>query len=243
MTDEEYQAHFLLEDRHWWFVSRRDLVSDILTREVPPDSGHRVVEVGCGTGGNLAYFRDRYMVEGVEVSAVAAELARRKAGCEVHLGEVDRLTSLEWEGVRGVLLLDVLEHVRDDRELLGKILERLSPGSCLLLTVPASPGLWSRHDETLGHYRRYSRAGLADLLKGWSAETVLVRSLFWTVFPAAALYRLSLGRIRGAGASDLATLPRAVNILLEGTVSMERLFIRWLPVPWGLSHLALLRRK
>jgi len=42
------------EDRHWWFVARRQIVADVIAKQIPlPPDGH-ILEAGCGTGGNIA---------------------------------------------------------------------------------------------------------------------------------------------------------------------------------------------
>ena len=59
-----------------------------------------------------------------------------------------------------VALLDVLEHQEDDKGFLRSLVDKMQPGSTLLLTVPALQGLWSQWDEALGHFRRYDKASL-----------------------------------------------------------------------------------
>ena len=56
-------------------------------------------------------------------------------------------------------MLDVLEHIEDDAGALAAARDALAPGGRLLLTVPAMPCLWSRHDEANCHFRRYTRGG------------------------------------------------------------------------------------
>ena len=43
--------------------------------------------------------------------------------------------------------------------MLSGLLAAAAPGAYFLLTVPADESLWSEHDESFGHYRRYDRAG------------------------------------------------------------------------------------
>jgi len=62
------------------------------------------------------------------------------------------------------LLLDVLEHVRDDDAFLDSVMDRLEPGGRLLVSVPVWPRLMGAHDVALRHYRRYNPAGARSLL-------------------------------------------------------------------------------
>jgi SAM-dependent methyltransferase len=63
-----------------------------------------------------------------------------------------------------VIACEVLEHIRDESAFLGKIRGLLNPGGRLILSVPARKTLWSDHDEIAGHYRRYDRQEITDLL-------------------------------------------------------------------------------
>jgi hypothetical protein len=64
-----------------------------------------------------------------------------------------------------VLLMDVIEHVPDDRAFLRDLLVRglVGPETRVLITVPSYPALFSSHDRFLGHYRRYNRRSLQAL--------------------------------------------------------------------------------
>ncbi len=83
-----------------------------------------------------------------------------------------------------VLMLDVLEHIADDRGAAVLALEALRPGGYLLLTVPALPWLWSRHDEANAHVRRYLPRTIRTVLSDAKFEVETVRYAFaWTVAP------------------------------------------------------------
>ncbi len=63
-----------------------------------------------------------------------------------------------------VVLLNVLEHIPDDHQALGDIYESLAPGGKMILWVPAFEALYSKFDQRIGHYRRYRRNELLDLV-------------------------------------------------------------------------------
>lgn len=74
-----------------------------------------------------------------------------------------------------VVLINVLEHMEDDRATLEKIHGSLNEGGRLLLFVPALPGLFGTLDEQFGHFRRYARRGLAELVAARGYEIELLR--------------------------------------------------------------------
>lgn len=70
------------------------------------------------------------------------------------------------------LLLDVLEHVEDDRAFLAARVETCARGGHILLGVPAWPALYTSHDAGLGHLRRYRPAAAAALARDAGLEVL-----------------------------------------------------------------------
>jgi SAM-dependent methyltransferase len=87
-----------------------------------------------------------------------------------------------------ILLLDVIEHVPDDAAFLREILARnLAPGGAVLVSVPAWPGLYSRHDEALKHYRRYTPDACRAVLTAVGLLPVRSGGVFHTLLAPRAL--------------------------------------------------------
>lgn len=64
-----------------------------------------------------------------------------------------------------IVYLNVLEHIEDDRAELAGALEALRPGGHLLVFVPALPWLYSDLDRSIGHFRRYTKRSLCDVVE------------------------------------------------------------------------------
>jgi trans-aconitate methyltransferase len=118
----QFQIHAALEETHWWFTARRQIVGAVLAALVPPSSDSRIVEIGCGTGANLAALADCYDCLGIDVNQEAVDWAKRRyTDLKFICGADPREARRELPGAKAVLLLDVLEHVRDDYRLLSEI--------------------------------------------------------------------------------------------------------------------------
>ncbi len=225
MRDAQFDLHAELEERHWWFLGRRRIVGKLLRRIVEPGVGHRIVDWGCGTGANLAALVGEYRGIGLDPSPRAIDLARRRfPELELAVLEGGAGERAELREAACLLLLDVLEHVEDDVALLGSLVEPLPRGAHLLLTVPADPRLWSEHDVTMGHHRRYEPGGLTGL---WSELPVEVRlctcfnaRLYPLIFAIRAINR-RLGRASGRGGTDFGAVPGPLNRLLAGFFAGE----------------------
>ena len=79
---------------------------------------------------------------------------------------VDRLSELEGESFDYLFAFEVLEHIRQDREVLREWMRYLKPGGRLLISVPAHQRKFGRSDELVGHVRRYEKDELRALLSG-----------------------------------------------------------------------------
>ena len=240
MDPSQFTLHAEIEDRHWWFRVRREIIRRVLELHGHAGDGVHLLEIGCGTGGNLKYLGRFFRVSGVDISPVAVAFARERLSSPVLQGDFRELYPDGFTDVGLVLLADVLEHIEDDRAFLAGVVERLPPGGSVLITVPAHRFLWSGHDEVLGHVRRYSPSGLRDSWGGLPVTEVYFSYFNTLLFPAIALLRL-LARSREAK-SDLKLPSPAVNRLLYRIFSLEKYAVGKVPLPAGVSLLALLRK-
>jgi len=149
MRSEQLELFAEIEERHWWFVARRLIVRRIVEQVAPPTQTKRIVDIGCGTGGTLASFRNDYTCAGIDASPTAVALARaRVPEAQFVCGAIHDLPAIARDA-DVFLLMDVIEHVADDFEFVSQILATAKPGALLLITVPADEALWSAHDETV----------------------------------------------------------------------------------------------
>lgn len=234
-----------VEDAHWWWRARREVLSETIARYASPRSEARsVVEVGCGTGGNLAMLERFGTVTGAESESTAIQFLREKYG--------DRFQTIEHaipDPLPGrfdlLCMFDVLEHIKDDAAALRWVALHLAPGSIAVLTVPAFRFLWTEHDEAAHHYRRYTTAEFKakvppdlEILHLTYFNTLL----FAPVAIVRAATKLLPRRFRPQG-TNMALPPRFLNELLYRIFRVERRFAPRLRLALGVSVLAVLRRR
>ena len=140
-----------------------------------------------------------------------------------------------------VALLDVLEHVPDDVASLRAIHRRLKPGGTLLLTVPANPWMWTAHDAAHHHFRRYSKQQLAEVIADAGFEVQLLSFFNSLLFPLVAAARL-IGKVTGKESADDALPSAPVNGVLDRIFGLESGMIGRVPMPFGVSLVAVVRR-
>ncbi len=253
MKSAQFQLHAAVDDRHWWFLARRQIVRRLVEQVVPPSPDSTIIDVGCGTGGDVALLANDYRSIGIDVSAEAVELAAaRWPQVQFLCGDSPASVGDSIRDARLVLFLDVLEHVPDDFWMLSQWLAATTAGAHFLITVPADPALWSPHDEAYGHYRRYDRRRLVRLWDDLPVATLLVSYFNSRLLPMVKLVRL-LGRVRGQASgragTDLRLPISPVNRLLQRVFAGEAhrlsdaLAGRRRGYAAGVSLVALLRRE
>jgi SAM-dependent methyltransferase len=252
MGPEQFDLHRQIELTHWWFLARREIMCRIVQAIVPQGQGRLVIDVGCGTGANIAALGEDYDCVGIDTSSQGIELARQRFE-RIRFIEGQAPDDLGDLAVRAdvFLVMDVLEHVRDEFFMFSKLLRAVRPGAYVLITVPADLRLWSPHDESFGHYRRYDSHRFREIWRGLPVEERLVSYFNSRLYPAVRLAR-SIARWRGraVGAADTDfSLPwRPVNSLLsrvfagEGDRLLRELDGRGSDPGHGVSLVALLRR-
>jgi SAM-dependent methyltransferase len=224
-----------IEDRHWWFRGRRAVIRALLSRDdLPRDA--RILDAGCGTGRNLEEYARLGQAEGVEPSAMAVDFCRRRGLTSVRQGTLE---SLPYEDGTFDLIVtsDVLEHVRDDGLGLTEMHRVAKPDARLVLTVPAYQWLWSRHDDSHHHFRRYTKRRLAEVAaaNGW---TPILATYFNSLLLAPIACVRLFQRIRPPEdeTTDYERTPGMLNRVLELPMRLEAALVaRGVRLPAGVS--------
>ena len=230
-----------LDQDHWWFLARRRILEKLIARIIRPPEKSRLLEIGCGTGHNLAMLERFGKVDACELDRCARALASKRLGREVKDSKLPDLSMFERNSYDVAALLDVLEHVADDTGSLRAIHRRLKPGGALILTVPANRWMWSAHDVAHHHFRRYSKRDLAHVVKCAGFEIELLSYFNTILFPLIAAARI-LGKLARKEAADDNLPPAPLNALLDRIFGFESSLIGCLPMPFGVSLVAVVRR-
>lgn len=210
---------------------------DIIERWLGEARGLRILNAGCGSG-ELCWRLARlgHHVVGIDPESSYVEIARHhpwrmpESDCSFTVCTIE-----SYSGVGDfdcVISTDVLEHIENDHAALDKMLKLIKPGGLVLLTVPAGMWLYGYHDEQLGHYRRYSRHSLVELVKD-QVDIFTVRYFGATLIPVCLVFSKWLRRpYPVAESGDRSRRPLVSRVL----AAMLRVDGK-LPLPLGTSLL------
>ena len=222
---------------HWWYRARRDVLAALIKRKIDLPPMARILEIGCGTGHNLAMLSAFGDVDAIEIDDHSRAIAAQRLGRDVGASPLPELSGVADQSYDMVAILDVLEHVEDDRAALKAIAQRLHPGGTILITVPQYPWMWSGHDVANHHFRRYTKATLRAVIADAGLRLTMLQSFNSLLFPLAAADRI-VARVTGRTGSDDALPPAPVNALFEKIFGLERYLVGRVPMPPGVSLVA-----
>lgn len=245
-----YDPHYfhtlpVVEATHFWFLARRELVLETLRRFVPDLQQRQLFDIGCGSGGLIAWL----LARGVPIAGAcdaypeALQLARRKLDVPLALVDEGRIPPLAC-GHSLIGLFDVLEHLDDDESTLRALFRALRPGGMLVLTVPAHPSLFDEADVIAGHRRRYRSGQLRERLVSAGFEVARLTHFMAPLACVLAALRLAL-RLFTRGLTPMARRDLElrkvpfVNEAMLAVLWLERMALRRISLPFGTSLIAL----
>ncbi len=216
-----------------------DEVDTWLYEEIAPYLGHRLLEIGCGMGNFVEHLKDRDYYMGTDVSLDSVihiqELYRNFPNVQARVVDIvdDAFLGLAGLGFDTIFSLNVFEHVKDDSQALRNAFYVLQPGGKILIVVPAHTWLYGTIDRSIGHYRRYGKNDIEQLL----AQTGFILLKQKYVNALGALGWLVSGRILRN-----TTPPSGQLRLFNRLVPLLKTVERKIPVPFGISLLTVAKK-
>lgn len=212
-----------LEDENYWFQSRNNIILWALEKYCPDLTS--LLEIGVGTGYVMAGIAKRFpraQLWGGEVFTAGLGFAATRSPA-VNFMQIDARQIPFVNEFDVVGAFDVLEHIKEDAQVLCQVHNVLRTGGCLLLTVPQHTWLWSPVDDYACHERRYSARKLHKKVRDAGFEIVrstsFVTGLLPVMFVSRLLQKYSRREKRDVTA-ELKVSP-LINRILKTILAME----------------------
>ena len=237
MNTSEYTQMAKQEDLYWWHLGRKKIIDQRL-KNIRLDKKTKILNIGCGTGGTIATLEKYGQLTNVDTSKEAIRHLKKRGIKNVT--QVEGLVlPYKNNSFDIVIALDVLEHIENDSKALKEWYRVLKPEGKLLITVPAYQWLWSEHDESLHHYRRYTASGLHNLVNQNNYKVFKRSYIIVFSFPLIVLYRLiaSIGKNPSQKKTSYVMLPSAINTLFVNLLAIEGRLLKYINFPYGTSVL------
>lgn len=241
-----------VDREQFWHVTRNERIHATLRRFIPELKSKSFLEVGCGVANVVGFLHESGMsnLTGWEINPEALAIARKRYPL-VQFDSCNVLSDVPGDKQFDIIgHFDFLEHIDDDLDCLKKLFRSLRPGGWTILTVPANPNFWSWHDEFFGHFRRYEKQGLIDVLHAAGFVDVRVCHFMSSLVPLLLLNRKFINRSKPVSAQDLekkykqeSDLPNPLlNSALKSILRLENKAFANVDLGCGTSLIAIARR-
>lgn len=235
-----YQDLYNLENKHWWHISKRRVVKEMV-KKYHDVKKPKILDIGCGTGKNIEDLQNIGTIYGLDNSPQALKYCKMRGLKNLTRGSAER-TNLNSDYFDIITLLDVLEHT-DDQKVLKEMRRILKVNGIIIITVPAFWWLWSKWDEVLHHKRRYTKENLQDLLIKNNFYPIKITYLYaFLVIPAFIIRKIKEGFLKSTYPSDFKLSNHLLNFLLGKLSQLEFFFAQKVSLPIGTSILAVARK-
>lgn len=241
MELDEYARIAAVEDEHWWYRNTRALMGDLLAPWL--GSGQRILDAGCGPGGNGAWLAGHGHVVALDLVAAGLQFVRvRRPELLPVQGSITALpfASASFDVVTAIT---VLYCVPDDGDSVAELARVVRPGGAILLMEPAFPSMRRAHDTVVHGVHRYRRRELAALAERVGLHVERATYAYSFLAPPALVLGLA-DRLRPrettAAASDVER--RTLDRVFAPLATWERRLLTRRTVPFGTSALVVATR-
>lgn len=244
MEKDFYKTYFRIEQENWWFKVRRNLIFDLFAKyKVSYES--KIFDFGCGSGYLVGELQKMgYNAFGVDFEKEAIRYGLNSGIKNLTVGTGEKIDHLD-RSFDLVTILDVLEHIENERSLMVELVRILKPGGKIIITVPAYQWMWGIQDEVAHHYRRYIMKSILKLVKDYPSLSVVKNTYFNTfLFLPVAIVRLVSKWFSLKGReSDFDINNKWLNKLFFFIFDLERKVLKYINFPFGVSILLIAKKE
>lgn len=239
----EYARMAEYEQSYWWHLGRLEIIQTYLKRVFGKRHNSTILNVGCGTGGTIDMLEKFGHVDNVDTSDDAIAFVKTRGNKNIM--KVDGIDLPYEDKTYDVVgAFDVLEHIEDDKRALFEWKRVLKDDGVIVITVPAYQWLWSEHDASLHHRRRYTvkslmtvaaEAGLKPEKKSYAISFSL---------PLVIGYRVASKALNRKGGSETSyvPVPRSINKFFTVLLKVEAKLHDKISLPAGTSVITILHK-
>jgi len=237
-----YRVFFEVQKKHWWFVAKKDIILDTISRWCHTNHKMKVLDIGCGSGLMLNSLEKVGHTFGMDMSDDAIGFSKEIFDGRVEKGLLPDQIPYDDNFFDLIIALDVIEHVDQDVESLISMRSCLKSDGTAIITVPAYMFLWSRFDELNEHKRRYSIEELKSKLLQAGFKIDKISYYNTLLFPIVCIVRFSNKLLKRDGSSDTDLPNKPVNSILRFIFGIEKYLLRFANLPFGVSLIAVVKK-
>lgn len=238
MDIKEYHKMAAMEEAYWWHQGKKSLTAHQLAKVHKSLGGRqlKIINIGCGTGGTVPTMRPFGTIFNVDTSKLAIQYCQERGIENAYHVDGSKLP-FDDNTFDVAIALDVLEHIEQDDQALDDWYRVLKPGGFLIITVPAHQWLWSGHDISLHHFRRYTPSPLRAQFQDHGFAVTQSSYAVAFSFPMVVGYRFLEKMIKKEQKTSYVAVPPLINNLFAKFLDIESVLLDKTNLPLGTSVL------
>jgi SAM-dependent methyltransferase len=240
----EYARMAEYEQSYWWHLGRLEIIQTYLKRVSRNKSEPTILNVGCGTGGTIDMLEKFGFVDNIDASDDAIAFVKTRGYKNItKVNDIDLPYEDKTYDVVGAF--DVLEHIEDHKRALSEWKRVLKDDGAIVITVPAYQWLWSEHDVSLHHQRRYTVKSLMTVAAEAGLEPEKKSYAISFSLPLVVGYRIASKALnrKANSKTSYVPVPRAINKFFTVLLKVEAKLHDKISLPAGTSVITILRKK
>ena len=237
MKNSVYKRHIGNFSSHWWFQARKKILEKVIKKNLKENLN--ILDFGAGSGTNIKMLSKYGFVNIYEPHFQTQKYLRIKYKNKKKYKILNKIDNKKFDLI---VLADVLEHIKNDKNQIKKLATNLSKNGHILITVPAYQFLFSSKDSTLKHFRRYNKGTIQKIFSKFSPIRLTYFNFF--LFPPIAITIIICKILDIKFIKTVENAPiKFINRLLFNVFIIEKKIINILNFPFGLSILGLFKKK
>ena len=236
-----YKLHIENEQEHWWYKARREIISSIISKFVFKNNKLKILDFGAGSGTNtiaLSHYGEVYVYE---KNKNALQHLKKKFEKISNIFVLDTINENIFFDL--IIASDVIEHIKNDDEVIEFFSKVLKKDGNILITVPAYNFLYTERDKVIGHFRMYnSNMHKKKINKYFKIIKLSYYNFFLFFLSIVHFVFLKLFKIKSLITSPENTPNSFFNNLFYKIFSSEKFFLKHLNFPVGASIVCLAKK-
>lgn len=242
MQEIVYHSNFEIENNYWWFVARNSILQNIIKNLCNVNSDEFILDVGCGTGGFAEMLSKNNNVVCLDTSKTALDYCSKRGLKNLVNSTLQDFEKVKDKKISLITMLDVIEHIEDDKSVVESAFRILEDDGIFLATVPAYQWMWSEHDEMHMHMRRYSKHQITDLISN-AGFKIQYSSYFNTFLFLPGLIKRAIDKITNSKKeTPVDKVSPLLNSIFTKLYSFEGHFLPRTSFPFGMSVLIIAKK-
>lgn len=243
MFNQIYEIESQIEEKHWWFVVRRQLFTRYINALNFDKTNAKILDIGSSSGTNLRMLKELGFkhYQGFDNNILSKIFCEKKELGKVTIGDICENNFAD-NSFDLILASDVIEHIENDEKAIFEIKRILKPKGHAIITAPCFMSLWGIHDEQVMHKRRYRLKEISQKITKQNLQILESFYFNFALFLPIFLFRKITKIFKIKPVSENRVNNNLLNKILQKIFAIDVLLAPKIKSPYGVSAFLLIKK-